>query len=65
MLKLYIETTNEAFADAPATELARILRELAEFIEHEGPPGWAPLLDADGNDAGEVEFSAPDRGETA
>lgn len=56
MLKLFIKTHNAAFDEAPATELARILRDLAARIETDGPPDYASLFDAEGLRTGQVEF---------
>lgn len=59
MLKLTIETTNAAFDDEPATEIARILRNTAEQIE-EGNILLAAsfrLYDLNGNIVGRVEIS--------
>ena len=38
MFKLEIETGNAAFDDTPASEIARILRHLAERLETNGAP---------------------------
>ena len=56
MLKLFIETDNAAFADQPATELARILRALAEKIETD-PARFHVLRDSNGNKVGECQIS--------
>lgn len=56
MLKLFIETDNAAFADEPATELARILRRLAERIERD-PASYIVLRDVNGNRVGECQIS--------
>jgi len=48
-----IKTDNAAFDGAPGTELARILRALAENIEHEDYP--ERLSDINGNPVGRVE----------
>jgi hypothetical protein len=52
-----IKCDNAAFEDAPASEVARILRELAERI---APPsvfyGHANLCDANGNVVGHARF---------
>jgi hypothetical protein len=60
MLKLFIETGNAAFEDAPATELARILRKLASRIEEGTIDDYVPLFDYNGNKVGEAQFSRPD-----
>ena len=46
-----IQMDNAAFADEPATELARILRELADAVEN-GSEGKR-LLDINGNGVGQ------------
>lgn len=56
MLKLFIETENAAFDDEPATELARILRDLAKRIEHDPAP-YIVLRDINGNKVGECTIS--------
>ncbi len=56
MLKLFIETDNAAFADQPATELARILRALAKHIERD-PARYIVLRDVNGNKVGECSIS--------
>jgi hypothetical protein len=48
-----IETQNAAFDDAPAYEIARILRDLAERFERDEIPPRI-LFDANGNAAGSV-----------
>lgn len=59
MLKLFIETGNAAFDDYPATELARILRDLAKRIESD-PAQYIPLHDFNGNKVGECQISESD-----
>ena len=55
MLTIEIETGNAAFADGnEAAELARILREAAQRIEH-GCTGF-PLRDNNGNRVGYCEY---------
>ena len=56
MLKLFIETDNAAFDDQPATELARILRDLAARIESD-PESYIVLRDVNGNKVGECTIS--------
>lgn len=55
MFRLQIETGNAAFDDAPASEIARILRDLAGRIECDGIPPkgdcWH-LRDVNGNRVG-------------
>lgn len=46
-----------AFDDGPATELARILRDLAKRIEDEGPDA-ADLFDVNGNKVGAFNIRA-------
>ncbi len=52
-MKAHITVTmeNAAFEDAPASELARILRELANKIERNGPDA-CKLRDINGNTVG-------------
>lgn len=52
--RLELEASNAAFDDAPASEIARILRDAADRIERdgEGAFGPAPLFDANGNKVG-------------
>ena len=47
-----IETGNAAFEDAPATEIARILRAQAELIEAGMATDETPLRDINGNRVG-------------
>ncbi|WP_111732208.1 hypothetical protein [Roseovarius amoyensis] len=59
MFKLEFATSNAAFTDDAPTEVARILRDLADRIE--GPAGRfydAPVRDLNGNRIGRVEFDA-------
>lgn len=56
MFRLTIETVNAAFDDAPASEIARILRDLADKLERDGVPmdgreNWR-LRDVNGNTVG-------------
>ena len=53
-VKIVITTGNAAFDDEPASEIARILRNLAERFEHDGIPPEA-IRDANGNVCGSVE----------
>lgn len=50
-----IQMDNAAF-EAPATELARILRKLAKRIENDGPD-YVPIMDLNGNKVGEFNIS--------
>lgn len=52
---LTIETDNAAFDDAPASEIARILRQLANDMEQDGAPPSRFLFDANGNRVGVVD----------
>ncbi len=57
--KFVIHTDNDAFANAPAHELGRILRKVAEDIEwhslsHVGDAVFA--LDSNGNSVGKLEI---------
>lgn len=59
MHKITIEILleNEAFGDAPMTELARILREYAARIEEYGPDDCDRLRDHNGNTCGTARIS--------
>lgn len=60
MFKLEIETGNAAFDDTPASELARILRDLAGELECEGIPRRGDsftLRDVNGNRVGRAWIS--------
>lgn len=52
-ITIRIQTGNAAFEDAPASEVARILRELADGFEHDGIPAQT-LRDVNGNTCGTV-----------
>jgi hypothetical protein len=53
MLKIEIETGNAAFADHAPSEVARILRALADKLEYgHSLPSYAPLHDLNGNKVG-------------
>lgn len=60
MFRLEIETSNVAFDDGPASEIARILRDLAGRVERDGVPErgdfWI-LRDANGNRVGKARAS--------
>jgi hypothetical protein len=48
---------NAAFEDAPATEMGRILREVAKRLEDgDFPDGEVPLRDVNGNKCGSFYF---------
>ena len=65
-LTVTIETDNAAFdldaGGSPSWELARILRQLADRIESDGPPGRElyRLQDANGNTVGGAKGGTPD-----
>lgn len=48
---LQFETGNSAFDDAPASEIARILREIASRVEDQGV-GDGNVIDGNGNSVG-------------
>lgn len=54
MFKLEIATDNAAFEDAPARELARMLRDVAKRIEngHLSAVAGGNILDVNGNTCG-------------
>lgn len=53
MFYVSIETDNAAFDESPAHELARILRKLADRMEHNGrPESHVNLFDLNGNECG-------------
>ena len=59
MFRSGIETGNAAFADHAPSEVARILRALADKVEHcHGLPSYAPLHDANGNRVGFAQEEA-------
>ena len=67
MFKVIISEANDAFAEAPASEIAAILRGLADRLEEEGIPqeaegGQFNLLDFNGNYVGFAR-SEPEGGE--
>jgi hypothetical protein len=53
--KITVQMDNAAFADEPAFELARILRDLAKHIEHGDTE--RRLMDMNGNHVGQFEIS--------
>lgn len=55
---IIIETRGAAFDDAPATEIARILREMAQRIEFQGI--FPVPRDINGNICGSVSFEEID-----
>ena len=60
MLRLSLETDNAAFADLPATECARILREIATRLDglYGGRFYAGHVCDLNGNRIGKIEFDA-------
>lgn len=54
--KITVKMDNAAFGETPASELARILRDLAHEIENNGEEG-CPLFDYNGNKVGEFAIS--------
>ncbi len=52
--KIEIEMSNAAFEEAPASELARILRELANRVEGDGDE-LGLIRDINGNTVGKFE----------
>jgi predicted deacylase len=57
MFTLHFETGNAAFEDAPETEIARILRAVADRID--AGEHLAKIHDVNGNRIGEFFFDAP------
>lgn len=57
MFKMDFATDNAAFDDMPATESARILREIARKIETGEQLGGGPIRDANGNRIGHWELT--------
>jgi hypothetical protein len=55
-ITITIQTGNAAFEDAPASEVARILRDLADRFENEGALDATPLRDHNGNKVGVVRI---------
>jgi hypothetical protein len=56
LIMIELTTENAAFVDKPATEIARILRELADDMERDGGPGNTPLRDINGEECGSVSI---------
>jgi rubrerythrin len=66
-VKIVFETDNAAFADGNSeAEVARILRKIADRIEHEGGDLALPVWDINGNTIGSFGYVAfePEEGET-
>lgn len=59
-ITITIETGNDAFADEPATEIARILRGLADSFEQYGRSQFRKLYDLNGNACGRVAIEPAD-----
>lgn len=57
MFKAEFSTENDAFADAPAHESARILREIADKLERGESLGGGAIRDANGNTCGHWEMT--------
>ena len=57
--RIEIETDNAAFDGAPMTEVARILRELADYLEETEQPADQRLKDINGNRVGRAGLVAP------
>ena len=53
MAEINFSTDNDAFAGEPATEICRILRQIARRIEHGEFTGG--IVDANGNKIGEYD----------
>lgn len=54
-INIRIETDNAAFEDEPATEVARLVKEVAKRLyncDYPGGGGEVPLLDINGNTCG-------------
>ena len=61
MLRIEIGTDNAAFADHAPSEVARILRALADKLDHcHGLPAHAPLHDVNGNRVGFAQEEPPE-----
>jgi hypothetical protein len=59
-IRIEIATDNAAFADAPSTEVARILRKLADQYEQNMAIDFGvTLFDVNGNRVGEATWDAP------
>ena len=63
MFRIEIETGNDAFADHAPSEVARILRDLADKLDYcHGLPSHASLHDANGNKVGFAQEEHPGEG---
>lgn len=56
-MSISINTSNAAFADCEAYEVARILRELAQRLENNGMESEIILRDINGNKVGTAKSS--------
>ena len=57
-IKIQFDTDNAAFDDAPASEIGRILRKLADDIEQTGGEPYTVIHDINGNRIGECQILA-------
>lgn len=57
MFKCSFSTDNAAFDEFPASETARILREIARKIEQGESLGGGPVYDSNGNKIGHWEMT--------
>ncbi len=54
-VRINIETGNAAFEETPASEIARILRKLADDFENSGEPSHY-IRDINGNVCGDIQI---------
>ena len=59
-IKLWIDGDGAAFDETPASEAARILRDVANRMERGDSLDWSPLYDFNGNKCGEITISRSD-----
>lgn len=57
MLRIEFETDNDAFEDSLTSEVARILREIANKIENGDDLGGGSVKDVNGNTIGSWELT--------
>jgi hypothetical protein len=51
--QLFIDCENDVFLPESGLELARILRDIASYVENNGTPSlWQTVNDSNGNDVG-------------
>lgn len=62
-IRITIDTGNAAFEDFGGSEVARILRKLADRYDDEGLHVFAALHDVNGNKVGETELLDDSGGE--